>query len=62
MVRTFKDEVREKVCASIYRIIEAECQAGRAEEKPRIEKTISSLGTVNMGTLEIVWLVWSRRV
>lgn len=46
-VRTFRDEVREKVCAAIHRIIEAECRAAGAVEKPRIEKTVSSPATVN---------------
>lgn len=46
-VRTFKPEVREKVCKAIQRIIEAECEAGGAVEKPRITRTFSGPSTVN---------------
>jgi amidohydrolase len=46
-VQTFKEEVRRKVCAAIVRIVEAECVAGGAEEKPRIERTVSAPATVN---------------
>lgn len=46
-VRTFKEEVREKVCAAIVRIVEGECVAGGVVEKPRIVKTVSAPATVN---------------
>ncbi|KAK5798396.1 hypothetical protein VI817_004686 [Penicillium citrinum] len=48
-VRTFNPEVREKVCSAIHRIIEAECEAGGAIEKPKITRTYSCPATVNDG-------------
>ncbi|KAJ5984245.1 hypothetical protein N7481_006344 [Penicillium waksmanii] len=46
-VRTFKPEIREKVCKAIHRIVEAECEAGGAVEKPRITRTFSGPSTIN---------------
>lgn len=46
-VRTFNPDVREKVCKAIHRIIEAECEAGGAVEKPKITRTFSCPSTVN---------------
>ncbi|KAJ5905814.1 uncharacterized protein N7473_002730 [Penicillium subrubescens] len=46
-VRTFEEEVREKVCAAIVRIVEGECIAGSKVEKPRINGTVSAPATVN---------------
>lgn len=48
-VRTFDPDVRERVCAAIHRIIEAECLAGGAVEKPRVTRTYSTPATVNDG-------------
>lgn len=46
-VRTLDAGVRERVCAAIHRIIEAECLSAGAVEKPKITKTYSSPATVN---------------
>lgn len=46
-VRTYSGKLRERVIASMKRVIEAECQASGAVQKPRIECTISSPSTVN---------------
>ncbi|KAJ5168558.1 uncharacterized protein N7482_004152 [Penicillium canariense] len=46
-VRTFTPDVREHVCAAIHRVIEAECQAAGAVEKPTITRTYSCPPTVN---------------
>lgn len=46
-VRTFNPDVREKVVKAIHRIIEAECEAGGAIEKPKITRTFSCPATVN---------------
>jgi amidohydrolase len=48
-VRTFDDDVRKRVCASIHRIIKAECQAAGAVEEPMIKRTFSTPSTVNDG-------------
>lgn len=48
-VRTFDTAVRERVCAAIYRIIEAECQAAGVEQKPEIKLTFSTPSTINDG-------------
>lgn len=48
-VRTFDPDVRERICAAIHRVIEAECQAGGAVKKPRITRTYSTPATVNDG-------------
>ncbi|KAJ5467086.1 hypothetical protein N7475_004838 [Penicillium sp. IBT 31633x] len=46
-VRTYDEDVRKRVCASIHRIIEAECEAAGATEKPEIKCTSSSPSTIN---------------
>jgi amidohydrolase len=46
-VRTFDTAVRERVCAAIHRIIEAECQAAGVEQKPEIKLTFSTPSTIN---------------
>lgn len=46
-VRTLDPGVRKRVCASIHRIIEAECASAGAKEKPKITKIYSSPATVN---------------
>jgi amidohydrolase len=46
-VRTLEDGVREKVCAAIHRVVEGECMAAGAVERPRIIRTVSSPATVN---------------
>lgn len=46
-VRTYSPEIRERVLNSLHRIIEAECQASGAVEKPTIKRTFSSPSTVN---------------
>ncbi|KAJ5179291.1 hypothetical protein N7492_002501 [Penicillium capsulatum] len=46
-VRTYDPDVREKVCAAIHRIIEGECAAGGAVEKPKITRTYSAPATIN---------------
>ncbi|KAJ5105782.1 Amidohydrolase [Penicillium alfredii] len=46
-VRSYDPDVREHVCAAIHRIIEAECQAAGAVEKPRITRTYSTPSTIN---------------
>ncbi|KAJ5098167.1 hypothetical protein N7532_005168 [Penicillium argentinense] len=46
-VRTFDPRVSERVCAAIHRVIEAECRAGGAVEKPRIVRMHSTPATVN---------------
>lgn len=46
-VRTFDPDVRERICAAIHRIIEEECRAGGAVEKPKITRTYSTPATVN---------------
>ncbi|KAF7595086.1 hypothetical protein BBP40_007290 [Aspergillus hancockii] len=46
-VRTYDPKVRERVIASIRRIIEAECQAAGAVDKPLVEHTLSAPATVN---------------
>jgi amidohydrolase len=48
-VRTFDATIRERVCAAIYRIIEAECQAAGVEQKPEIKLTFSTPSTINDG-------------
>lgn len=48
-VRTYDSAVREKVCAAIHRIIEAECQAAGTTQKPLITKTSSTPATINDG-------------
>lgn len=48
-VRAFDNTAREHVRAAIYRIIEAECQAAGAEQKPEIKLTFSTPSTVNDG-------------
>lgn len=45
-VRTFKEDVRAKVCKAIYRIVE-ECVAAGAMEKPRITRVVASPATIN---------------
>ncbi|KAJ5089731.1 hypothetical protein N7532_008415 [Penicillium argentinense] len=46
-VRTFDPDVRARVLQAIHRIIEAECQAGGAVEKPKITHTSAGPSTVN---------------
>ncbi|KAF8866649.1 metal-dependent amidase/aminoacylase/carboxypeptidase [Acephala macrosclerotiorum] len=46
-IRTFKSETREKIIASIKRIVKAECEAGNSPQEPLIEHTGSVPGTVN---------------
>lgn len=46
-VRTYNPDVRKRVLASIERIIEAECRASGAVEKPEIKHTFSSPSTIN---------------
>lgn len=46
-VRTFDPEVRKTVCAAIHRIIEGECQAAGAVQKPRVVHTYSTPATIN---------------
>lgn len=46
-VRTYDPDTRKKVCAAIHRIIEAECEAGGAIQKPRITRTHSTPATIN---------------
>ncbi|KAJ5928323.1 Amidohydrolase [Penicillium verhagenii] len=46
-VRTFDGEVRRRVHAAIHRIVEAECLAGGAVEKPSVRLTSSCPATVN---------------
>ncbi|KAJ5776202.1 uncharacterized protein N7511_001213 [Penicillium nucicola] len=48
-VRTFDAAVRERVCASIHRIIHAECQAAGVEREPEIKLTFSTPSTINDG-------------
>jgi amidohydrolase len=48
-VRTFDTVVRERVRAAIHRIIEAECQAAGAKQKPEIMLTFSTPSTTNDG-------------
>lgn len=48
-VRTFDADVRKRVCASVRRIIEAECKAGGAVEDPVIKATFSTPSTINDG-------------
>lgn len=46
-VRTYDENVRKNVIASIKRIIEAECHAGRAVKDARVECSSSSPATIN---------------
>ncbi|KAJ5785302.1 Amidohydrolase [Penicillium pulvis] len=46
-VRTFDKEVRKRVHAAIHRIVEAECLAGGAVEKPIVKLTSSCPATIN---------------
>ena len=46
-VRTYGGELRERVIASMKRVIEAECQASGAVQKPRIECILSAPTTIN---------------
>lgn len=46
-VRTYDAHVRERVLAAIKRIIEAECEAGGAVQKPLIKCTHSAPATIN---------------
>jgi amidohydrolase len=46
-VRTYDAKTRERVLAAIRRIIEAECEAGGAVEKPSITTTSSTPATIN---------------
>jgi amidohydrolase len=46
-VRTYDPTVRERVISSIKRIIEGECQAAGAVEKPRVEHILSTPATIN---------------
>ncbi|CAI7670554.1 unnamed protein product [Penicillium bialowiezense] len=48
-VRTFDADVRKQVCGAIHRIIEAECVAAGAVEKPSIKRTFSTPSTINDG-------------
>lgn len=48
-VRTYDEDVRKRVCGAIRRIIEAECQAAGAVEKPEIKLTYSTPSTINDG-------------
>ncbi|KAJ6095930.1 Amidohydrolase [Penicillium sp. IBT 16267x] len=48
-VRTFDKEVRRRVHAAIHRIVEAECLAGGAVEKPSVKLTSSGPATINDG-------------
>ncbi|KAJ5583465.1 Amidohydrolase [Penicillium sp. DV-2018c] len=48
-VRTYDEDVRKRVCASIHRIIEAECQAAGAVQKPEIKHVSSTPSTINDG-------------
>ncbi|KAJ5383581.1 Amidohydrolase [Penicillium concentricum] len=48
-VRTYDEEVRKRVCASIHRIIEGECMAAGVEKKPEIKLTYSTPSTINDG-------------
>lgn len=50
-VRTFDAKVRERVITSMKRVIEAECQASGAVEKPRIECPLSAPATLNDGAM-----------
>ena len=46
-VRAFKPEIRERIISAIYRIVNAECEAGGAVQKPLIEIVVSGPPTVN---------------
>ncbi|KAJ5380577.1 Amidohydrolase [Penicillium cataractarum] len=46
-VRTFREDVRGKVCEAICRIVEGECLVAGAVEKPRITRVVASPATVN---------------
>jgi amidohydrolase len=48
-VRTYDERVRKRVCASIHRIIEAECQAAGAVQKPENKLVYSTPSTINDG-------------
>ncbi|KAI9039989.1 putative zinc metallopeptidase [Aspergillus affinis] len=50
-VRTYDPKVRERVNAAIRRIIEAECEAGGAVQKPLIKCTHSAPATINDGEM-----------
>ncbi|KAJ5129442.1 Amidohydrolase [Penicillium bovifimosum] len=48
-VRTYDEDVRKRVWASIHRIIQAECQAAGAVQKPEIKLIYSTPSTINDG-------------
>ncbi|KAJ5773048.1 Amidohydrolase [Penicillium paradoxum] len=48
-VRTYDENLRKRICASIHRIIEAECKAAGAVQKPEIKLVSSSPSTINDG-------------
>lgn len=50
-VRTYDAKIREHVVAAIRRIIEAECEASGAVEKPSIKSTWSTPATINDGAM-----------